>query len=381
MGRVPGHGKGCFLRGSLLILGLVGIACHREDPRIRELTTQASQSDEAAQQLRRAWMAQLTRLPALARHLPHQTAPLTIPFTPEQIRFLQARINAERDVSSRALIQEALVQDELIRKLGGRLEELKKALPAPDEVQPDDSHYGLAMRFLRAKGIPDDRARRMLSRIALLDRLAPGFLVYHFMVGDTYATWVAQGSASCTPAELNQPGGLDRLKSARDRTLVHGGQLSQELRGLQAQKRALELEVSELQLQRESFSEAQESLQSEKSANNRELNSLHYLMGRKDTLEREGIISMPLLGRSQAGPNWRDALFTRHLDLRRTRTLQLRASDLGLPRIGRVEVVPGSYLEKVHYRILFSPDRQSATVELLVPARFMNDKVVFAVSR
>jgi hypothetical protein len=43
-------------------------------------------------------------------------------------------------------------------------------------------------------------------------------------------------------------------------------------------------------------------------------------------------------------------------------------------------VVPGSYVKDEHYKLTISEDKQTATIELLTPTRFKNDKVVFAVT-
>ncbi len=99
----------------------------------------------------------------------------------------------------------------------------------------------------------------------------------------------------------------------------------------------------------------------------------------RSALEAEGLIEVPLFGLDRSGPRWRDAAFTRHLDLRTGTSLVIRAQDLGLKRIGQVVVVPGSLLAGEHYRLTLDPNRTTATVDLLAPARFKNEKVVFAV--
>lgn len=365
------------LPAALLALGL---ACRREDPKIRELTVKAAQADDAAQQLRQAWKAQLGRLPMIARFRPQRLSPYAIPFTPEQIRYLQARVNAERDVSRQALIREALAKDAEIRDLGERLARMRTDLPAPDVVKPHESHYGLAMRFLRGRGVPEDQARDLVRRANILPRLAPGFEVYHFLENGVYATWVAQGGAPLSPAEVNRQAELGEIEEARDQARARSGRLDVALGELVAQKRALELEVSELHIEREAFLEDRDALQGAEAANTTSLNSLHFLVGERQELEQSGVIVLPLLGRGRAGPAWQDSLFTQHLDLRRSTAIPIRAQDLGLERIGSIQVVPGSYLPEVHYLLHFSPDRRSASIELLEPARFRNDKVVFAVA-
>lgn len=359
-------------------LAACAVSCRREDPRIRELTVKAAQADDAARQLRQAWSAQLARLPLLRRR--PAPGPLAIPFTPEQIRFLQARVNAERDVSYKALLREALDKDREIRDLGLRLGQMKADLPPPDVVRPHDSHYGLAMRFLRSRGVPDAKARDLLSRTPILERLEPGSEVYHFYVDGVYGTFVAQGSAPHSPAELAKLGDLEELQDARNQARARSGRLGLALAELQAQKAALDLEVSELRIERERLMEERGSLEDARVVQAASLNSLHYLVGLKDDLERAGIIELPFLAKSRAGAAWRDAAFTELLDLRGGNAIRIQAGDLGLERIGSVDLVPGSYLRDVHYRLAFDGDRKAVTVVILNPARFRNDKVVFAVS-
>ena len=45
----------------------------------------------------------------------------------------------------------------------------------PDVAKANDSHYGLAMRFLRRKGVPEAKAKALIARVLIMDKLAPGF--------------------------------------------------------------------------------------------------------------------------------------------------------------------------------------------------------------
>lgn len=359
------------------LLAVLASGCRREDPRIRELTVKAAQADDAARQLRQAWSAQLARLPLLRRR--GAPAPYAIPFTPEQIRFLEARINAERDVSYRAILREVLDKDREIRELGLRLTQMKADLPPPDVVRPHDSHYGLAMRFLRSRGVPGARARELLSRAPIQERLEPGSEVYHFYENGIYGTWVAQGGAPHSPEELARMGGMEELQGARNQAQARSTRLGLALADLQAQKEGLDLEVAQLRIERERLLEEREALEDAQDAQSASLNSVHYLVGVKQDLEKAGIIDLPFLAKGRAGPGWRDAVFTGHLDLRNGNTLRIKAGDLGLERIASVDLVPGSYLRDVHYRVEISKDRGTATLDLLNASRFRNDKVVIAV--
>ena len=367
--------------GSLLLaasLPTAFLACKHEDPQIRALTKRAAEADEAAQQLRQAWSAQFKRITlAGVKGFRPDASPMLL--TDDQKRALEARVKVEKDSSRRGLLLEILGKDTELRDLNDSLLSLRAELPEPEIAAPNDSHYGLALRFLKSRGQSDAQARIALSRVVLSERLLPGFEVYHFYAHGEYDTWVSQGRASISPRELDSRD-PDLLASERDEAVAHGQRLQRELRLLVDQKGRIEQEIAAIQAERRNFLEGRAQLQSENDQQLARLNSLHYLIGVRDTLETEGIIELPLFRKAQSGRNWRDTVFSHNLDLRTGATLIIRAQDLGLKQIGKVSIVPGSYTPGEHYRLTLSADRQTATVELLTLRRFKNDKVVFAVA-
>jgi hypothetical protein len=354
------------------------LACKREDPEIRALTQRAAQADDAAQRLRQAWSDQFHRLTLVRGHgLRFDITPMLL--TQDQKRALEARIQIEKDSSRRGLLREILDQDLELHALSDHLLQLKASLPSPEIAGLGDSHYGLALRFLKSHGQSDAQARSTLSRVILSERLAPGFEVYHFYANGEYGTWVAQGKATLSPEALaaRDP---DTLASERDTAVATGQRLQRELGLLESQKQHIEQEIASIQAERARFLEGQASLRSEHEQQVASLNALHYLVGTRERLVQDEIIEIPLLGRAVSGRHWRDAVFTHSLDLRSGHTLTFTAQELGLRQIGKVSVVPGSYTPGEHYRLALSPDHQTATVELLALPRFKNDKVVFAVT-
>lgn len=362
------------LAWSAAILLVAGTGCRREDPEIRVLTERAAHADEASQALRQAWSQQLGRFTRARLEAP----PLLL-LSEEQKRALEVRVRLEKDNSRRGLLRELLAKDGELRVLQEQLAQLKAGLPEPELVKRNDSHYGLALRFLQARGCTVDQARSLLSRAAISGRIAPGFEVYHFFVNGSYGSWVAQGGASLSPRDLVHED-WDRLQVERDRAVGRGDRLQKELAALEGQKRDIERDMASLRLEHRQVLEGGLALQADNASQLLRLNALHYLVGVREVLERDGIIETPLFDRDRSGPNWRDKVFTESLDLRTSTTLQIRARDLGLTRIGTVTVVPGSYLRGEHYDLTLSEDRQTATVVLLSPPRFKNDKVVFAVA-
>ena len=359
-------------------LAVACLACKQEDPQIRALTKRAAEADEAAQELREAWSAQFQRLSlAGVKGIRIDAGPMAL--TENQKRALEARVRLEKDTSRRGLLVEILGKDGELQALEARLRGLRADLPIPEIAAPNDSHYGLALRFLKGRGLTDAQARLAISRVVLAERLAPGFEVYHFYSDGRYGTWVSQGGAAVSPWELDgrPPSPLAR---ERDEAVAHGQRLQRELRTLGDQKQRIEQEIAAIQAERRRFLEGRDQLQGENEAQLARLHSLHYLVGVRETLEKEGIIEVPLFGRDQSGRNWKDAVFTRNLDLRAGASLAIRARDLGLSQIDKVSLVPGSYLPGEHYQLTVSADRQTAIVELLTLQRFKNDKVVFAVT-
>lgn len=374
----PGAVSERRLRIGVALALILAAACRREDPRIRDLTRQAEQAEGAARELRQAWAEQQRRFlrAGFGAQAPDAA---TLVLSPEQKRFLEDRINRERDSSRQALLREILLQDARIAVLRAHLARLREGLPSPDLVRVHESHYGVALRFLRGRGLTDDEARRLLSRAPLLDKLAPGFEVYHFLADGAYGTWVGQGTAAVSPADLNAEG-LAQAEEARNTAQERARETRHELAELARQKRAVEAEIEAVRSEYGHLLAGRAALGVETEAQAARLNALHYRIGLRKDLEVAGIIEIPFFGPPRAGRAWRNDAFTDHLDLRTERRLTLRSADLGLRRIGRVILIPGSLQEGEHYRLVFGPDRRAATVEILAPERFRNAKVAIALS-
>ena len=363
------------LAASLL---MVSTACKREDPQIRELTQKAAEADKASQQINQASSEQQKKLAQAGVNDVKPNAE-TLQLTDDQKKALEERIKNEKNSSYQALLQEVLDKDKDIKELNTKLAKLRADLPKPDLARPNDSHYGMAMRFLKKKGVPEAEAKRLVSRVAILEKLAPGFEVYHFYANGTYGTWVSQGKAKITPNDLMRQE-REKVEGERDEAVAQNDKLQEEVSSLEDKKKKIEEEIVGLRSERTNLIEERAKLQSDNAAQVSKLNSLHYLVGTRDKLKADGIIDIPVFAKDRAGKNWRDEVFTQSLDLRSAKTIIIKASDLGLKKIGKVSVVPGSYLKDEHYKLTISEDKQTATIELITVSRFKNDKVVFAVA-
>ncbi|WP_306591309.1 hypothetical protein [Geothrix sp. 21YS21S-4] len=356
----------------------VSTACKREDPQIRELTEKAAEADKAGQQLNQAGADQQKKLAQAGVNDIRPNAE-TLQLTDEQKKALEERIKNEKNSSYQALLQEVLDKDKEIQEVNARLNKLKADLPKPDVARPNDSHYGMAIRFLRKKGVAEAEARKLVSRVAIMDKLAPGFEVYHFYANGSYGTWVSQGRAKITPNDLVRQE-REKVEGERDEAVAQNEKLQEDIGVLENRKREIEEEIAGLRTERANLIEERTKLQTDNAGQLAKLNSLHYVVGKRDALKTEGVIEIPVFAKDRAGKNWRDEVFTQSLDLRSGKTITIRAADLGLKKIGKVNVVPGSYIKDEHYKLTLSEDRTTATIELITVSRFKNDKVVFAVA-
>ncbi|MBI3130239.1 MAG: hypothetical protein HYZ13_02680 [Acidobacteria bacterium] len=366
------------LLAAVASMALVFTACKREDPQIRELTQKAAEADKAGQQLGQAGSEQQKKL-AQAGVTDVRVNAETMQLSEEQKKALEERIKNEKNSSYQALLQEVLDKDKEIKDLNGKIAKLKQDLPTPDRAREGDSHYGMAIKFLKKKGVSDPEARKLVSNVNIMEKLAPGFEVYHFYANGVYGTWVAKGRAKITPSEL-QKQEREKIEGERDTAVAENEKLQEDVLDLEDQKKRLSEDIEGLRAERSTLIEERAKLQGENAEQLGKLNSLHYIVGNRDALKKEGIIEIPVFAKDRAGKNWRDDLFTLSLDLRSSEVITIKAADMNLKKIGKVNVVPGSYVKDEHYKLVISEDKQTATITLLKKERFKNDKVVFAVA-
>ncbi len=193
-----------ILFGALTVGALLfAPGCNRatESKDVKELAQKAAELDQLNQQAAAASTVEQKKLAeaGVGKMAPD---PATLQLTEPQKAALEARIKSEKNSSYQALLQEVLDKDQEIKGLNARIAQLRAVLPRPEIAQVNDSHYGLAMRFLRKKGVPEEKARLLISKVLVMDKLAPGFEVYHFYANGVYGSWVAQGRAEQSPTEL-----------------------------------------------------------------------------------------------------------------------------------------------------------------------------------
>lgn len=369
---------GAFAAAALLIAPACESKKESENPEIRDLTQKAGELDKLSQTAKVAGADQNKKLKEAGVN-DVKPNPENLQLTEPQKTALEARIKMEKNSSYQALLQEVLDKDTEIKELNGKMDKLRAVLPKPDVAKENDSHYGMAMRFLRKKGVQEEQARKLVSRVLIMDKLAPGFEVYHFYSNGVYGSWVSQGRAAVTPTEL-QAEAKAKLENERDDAKTQVSRINEELADLNAQKVKITADVAALQAEKVTMIADLEALTATSAAQKVQLNSLHYLVGERKDLETRGIIVVPVFSKDRAGTNWADGIFTKTLDLRDATTLTITAAEVGLKKIGRISVIPGSLLKDKHYTVSIPGDRGSATLTILNKDRFRNEKVVFAVT-
>jgi hypothetical protein len=370
-----------YLLGAFTVaLLLVAPGCKKdgEPKEIRDLSQKAAELDKLSQKANVSGAEQSRKLKEAGVNDVKPNAE-TLQLTDDQKKALEERIKAEKNSSYQALLQEVLDKDKEIKDLNDKISKLRAILPKPDVAKANDSHYGMAMKYLKKRGVGEEQAKKLVSRVLIMDKLAPGFEVYHFYANGVYGSWGFQGKASITPTEL-QAEEKAKIEGERDTAVAQGQKLQEELSDLNAQKEKITAEVAALQSEKTNMIKELEGLAATNEAQKAKLNSLHYVVGERKGLEAKGIIVVPVFAKDRAGANWADSVFTKAVDLRSQDTITITAAEVGLTKLGKVSVIPGSLEKDKHYSVTFSEDKSSATIKLLSKERFKNEKVVFAVA-
>ena len=355
-------------------------ACHRdsEPKELRDVAEKVGELDKLSQQANAAGAEQSEKLKAAGvKDVRPDTQ--TMQLTDEQKAKLEERIKAEKDSSYRALLQEVIDKDKEITELNDQISKLRAILPKPDMARSGDNHYSMALRFLRKQGVTGAKARNLINKVNIMEKLAPGFEVYHFYSNGVYGTWVNQGRAKISPNDLVRQE-REKIEGERDTAVAENEKLQEDVSDLTAERNRLTGEIDGLRTERTKLIASMNELTALSEGQKAKLNSMHYVVGERNKLKAEGIIVIPVFAKDRAGSNWSDKVFEKSLDLRNSDSLTFTAADAGVKQISKVNVVPGSLAKDKHYTLTLSPDKQSATVKILVKERFTNEKVVFAVS-
>ena len=341
-----------------------------------DLVKKVAEAQKVEGQTQAATQAQ-TEAMAKAGLQPNATV---ISLTPDQRALLESRVKNEQDSSAAALLQEILDRDKQIGLLTAKVAKLQAELPRPQIASAKDNHFAMAVRYLKGRGLSDEKARALAARANIMEELQPGWQVYHQLAGGAYLTAVTQGKAPVGPTEFlhNQRVALEQ---ARDEHAAKARDLAEQVDGLVAQRVKVQEEVDSLRVEKTTLLTQMNELTTLSQSQKARLNSLHYLIGQRKQLVDEGVIVVPIFAKDRMGPKALASRFVKDLPLDAPNPeVRIQASDLGLTKISKVNVVPGSLLKDQQYTVTLTEDRKVATIRILDPERLRNDRVVFAVT-
>ncbi|WP_257305732.1 hypothetical protein [Geothrix campi] len=340
-----------------------------ESAETKDLASKAAEAQQAEGQVQGAAKAQAEAM-ARAGLQPNAAG---IQLTESQRTLLEARVKAEKDNSTAALLQEILDRDKTIGELTTKVARLQAELPKPQIATEKDNHFTMAVRYLRGRGLSEEKAKTLAAKANILEELQPGWQVYHQYIGGSYLTAVTQGKAVVGPTEYlhNQRAALQKDRD----------DLSSQVEDLVAQRTKVQGEVDSLLTEKTTLTAQVNELTALSQAQKVKLNSLHYLVGQRKQLVNEGVIVVPVFAKDRMGPKAVASRFEKDLPLDDPNPMvQIQASDVGLAKISKVNVVPGSLQKDKDYTVTLADDRKNATIRILDPERLRNDRVVFAVT-
>lgn len=371
-----------FTLGALLVAlpFALSVGCDRksgtESTEARDLTQKVTEAEKAESQARGVAKAQ-TEAMAKAGVQPGTAG---IQLTEAQRSLLEVRVKAEKDNGTATLLQEILDRDKQIADLDTKVAKMRADLPRPVIAKENDNHFTMAVRYLRSRGLSDDKAKEVAARANIMEELQPGWHVYHQYVGGTYLTAVTQGKAIVGPTEYVASQRASLQKERDDSNLVATG-LKVQVDDLVAQRQKVQEDVDSLQTEKTSLLTQVNELSTVSQAQKAKLNALHYLVGSRKQLVNDGLIIVPVFAKDRMGPRASMAKFDKDLPLESPNPeVIIQASDLGLKKISKVNVIPGSLEKDKHYSLTLSDDHAMATIRILDVDRLRNDRVVFAVS-
>ena len=308
----------------------------------------------------------------------------------EEEQALDELVRNEKDPSYRGILSQVVEDMKKIRDLQNKVSQLETLLPGDGvEVKPGDTHMKLAMQYLeKEKGIPESRARELISRLNILETNMDKGMKVHFYYDpakDFFGTWVAQGDAKRSPLALVRAKEMKLIQEreaavakatnlADEKAILEEmrDNLQQEIEALESKKAQLESTVSQLELDK---SKAEENYRVTSAKLSEHQNSVWYDADLEDRLRARGVLRTV-----NKVENIGEVKFANNIDLTKTKTITLKPSQFGIDHIRDVRVVPTFLKEGRDIGVRFVED---GTVEVTVlnEAALRGQKVLFVVAQ
>lgn len=287
---------------------------------------------------------------------------------------LEEYIRNEKNISIKDLLKTLVKKDDeiqLLREEHKTLSEQHK----PHVVKKGENHYQIAIEYLLyQRGLNKNEAKKLLDKAVFFDPLTPGFRVWSFYDGKEYSSFVTQGEASISPAEL------ERRKKKEIEKIIEEERLKALEREDELKKATEEFKAAQRKKQNEleAAKERARQIAEQKRQMEKKLNSLYYLVDTEKNLRDSGIIAGGFLKRKKLiTMNPMD--FKNSIDLRVSKTININAGLLGLKKIKKVMLYPKHYTDGVDFKIDIGQDKQKANVVILKEEKFKKQYLVISV--
>jgi hypothetical protein len=290
-------------------------------------------------------------------------------------KIVTGSIISEEDAEKKSRLQAILDKDDEIKTIKGEISRHEALLPTPYIVKTDEeTHYEIAMDFLvNIKKIEKERALELLKRVALFEPLKAGFRVWNFYSGDSFVTFVTQGTADISPNEYRQTR-LQFLIEERDKA-------REELKLYRTKRTEIVSEVLQLREEKKQLKKQLDDSSKENKEIVRIINSLFYILDLEDNLMKNNILKKGgFLGLGSLELKeipWE--YFDRTIDLRDKNTIEISAKQLRLKEIDDITLYPKFHEEGTDYEVKIEDDRQKATLTILKVEKFKKERVIISV--
>jgi sugar-specific transcriptional regulator TrmB len=223
-----------------------------------------------------------------------------------------------------------------------------------------------------------EKSKELIERSALFDLLMPGFKVWNFYAGDTYGTFVTQGTAPVSPNTVNRKA-KKKLIDEKDQAISERDSLALEINDLEDKKNQLISQLEMLNNEKDKMIEKINEMSQINQEMKTDLNSIAYLVDLKENLIKKGIIKGGFL-KSKNLNEFKAEDFTQSIDLRAETKINIDAQSLNVKKIRNISLYPKFYKQNVDYSVSFQNENQLAVLTILNPAKLRNEKVVISVN-
>jgi hypothetical protein len=287
---------------------------------------------------------------------------------------LEKYIRKEKNISIKDLLKTLVKKEDEIRELQEEQKTINEQ-HKPHVVKPGENHYQIAIEYLLfQRGLDKSEAKKLLDKAVFFDPLTPGFKVWSFYDGKEYSSFVTQGEASISPAEL------ERRKKEEIQKLIEEERFKALEREKELKKATEAFKAAQLKKQKEleAAKEKTRQIEEQKRKMERQLNSLYYLVDTEKNLIDSEIIAGGFLKRKKLkAMNPTD--FKNSIDLRVSKTININAGLLGIRKIKKVLLFPKHYTNGVDFKIDIGQDKQEANVVILKEEKFKKQYLVISV--